>query len=80
MFEGVGGQDDRRTRIAGNSLTKRAGDESNELLKLEETEEKVFQMFFDARWINTWVIDYKDIVFGPSIGAGGFRQSLQLLL
>ena len=75
---GVGGHDDRRIRIAEKLLMKRDGNENNELFEelaeQEETEETVSQMFFDDRWRNTWAIDFKDIVFGPRIGAGGFGE------
>lgn len=42
--------------------------------EVAEPEESVSQMFFDRRWRETWDIDFRQIVFGPRIGAGGFGE------
>lgn len=39
-----------------------------------DPEESVSRMFFDPKWRETWDIDYRQIVFGPRIGAGGFGE------
>lgn len=74
---GVGGPDDRRLRIAEKLLMKRDGNENElfeELAEQPDPEETVSQMFFDRRWRDNWAIEYKEIVFGPRIGAGGFGE------
>lgn len=75
---GIGGHDDRRLRIAEQLLMKKDGTEAAELFEeLAEQpgpEETVSQMFFDRRWRENWAIEFKEIVFGPRIGAGGFGE------
>lgn len=34
----------------------------------------VSQVFFDRKWRETWATDFKSIIFGPRIGAGGFGE------
>ncbi|KAI0556673.1 Serine/threonine protein kinase [Gracilaria domingensis] len=87
LFEGAGAgsgiQNDPecRLRIAENLLMKRDGNENRELFEplaeQAEGEETVSQMFFDYRWRDSWAIDFKEIVFGPRIGAGGFGEKLE---
>ncbi|CDF40784.1 Serine/threonine protein kinase [Chondrus crispus] len=36
--------------------------------------EAVPQLFFDAAWRRDWAVDFREIVFGPRIGAGGFGE------
>eukprot|EP00737_Agarophyton_chilense_P000772 gb/GEZJ01000855.1/.p1 GENE.gb/GEZJ01000855.1/~~gb/GEZJ01000855.1/.p1 ORF type:complete len:861 (+),score=119.39 gb/GEZJ01000855.1/:511-3093(+) len=84
LFEGAGAgsgiQNDPecRLRIAENLLMKRDGNENRELFEplaeQAEGEETVSQMFFDYRWRDNWAIDFKEVVFGPRIGAGGFGE------
>lgn len=77
---GPGGpDDDRRVRIADRLLMQRQANENGELFdELDDNavdpEETVSQMFFDRRWRDTWAIEFRDIVFGPRIGAGGFGE------
>lgn len=75
---GIGGHDDNRLRIAEKLLMKKDGNDNaelfEELAEQPDPEETVSQMFFDAKWRETWAIDFKDIVFGPRIGAGGFGE------
>lgn len=80
LFEGAaagsGVNDDRRLRIAEKLLMKKVGTDElfEELAEQPDPEETVSQMFFDAKWRKNWAIDFKDIVFGPRIGAGGFGE------
>jgi len=37
-------------------------------------EETVSQIFFDKSWRDQWAVDFRSIVFGPRIGAGGFGE------
>lgn len=83
LFEGVGGEsvvgghDDRRLGIADKLLMKKDGNENelfDELAEQPEPEETVSKMFFDRKWRENWSIDFKEIVFGPRIGAGGFGE------
>lgn len=83
LFEGVGpgseigGDDGRRLRIAEKLLMKKDGNESElfeELAEQVDGEETVSKMFFDKKWRDNWAIDFKEIVFGPRIGAGGFGE------
>ncbi|PXF41155.1 Serine/threonine-protein kinase EDR1 [Gracilariopsis chorda] len=84
LFEGAGAgsgmrnDPECRLRIAENLLMKREGNENRELFEplaeQPEGEETVSQMFFDYRWRGSWAIDFKGIVFGPRIGAGGFGE------
>eukprot|EP00184_Porphyridium_aerugineum_P003147 CAMPEP_0184695860 /NCGR_PEP_ID=MMETSP0313-20130426/3354_1 /TAXON_ID=2792 /ORGANISM="Porphyridium aerugineum, Strain SAG 1380-2" /LENGTH=857 /DNA_ID=CAMNT_0027154387 /DNA_START=697 /DNA_END=3270 /DNA_ORIENTATION=+ len=39
-----------------------------------EEEETVSQIFFDKAWRDQWSVDYRAVVFGPRIGAGGFGE------
>eukprot|EP00186_Timspurckia_oligopyrenoides_P000043 CAMPEP_0182441574 /NCGR_PEP_ID=MMETSP1172-20130603/540_1 /TAXON_ID=708627 /ORGANISM="Timspurckia oligopyrenoides, Strain CCMP3278" /LENGTH=831 /DNA_ID=CAMNT_0024635935 /DNA_START=23 /DNA_END=2518 /DNA_ORIENTATION=+ len=39
-----------------------------------EPEETVSQIFFDKPWRDQWAVDFRSIVFGPRIGAGGFGE------
>lgn len=74
---GIEGHDDRRLKIAEKLLMKKDGNENDlfdELAEQPEPEETVSQMFFDRRWRENWAIDFKEIVFGPRIGAGGFGE------
>lgn len=74
---GIEGPDDRRLKIAEKLLMKKDGNENDlfdELAEQPEPEETVSQMFFDRRWRENWAIDFKEIVFGPRIGAGGFGE------
>lgn len=74
---GVGADDGRRLRIAEKLLMKKDGNENElfeELAEQVETEETVSKMFFDKKWRENWAIDFKEIVFGPRIGAGGFGE------
>lgn len=74
---GIGGHDDRRLRIAEKLLMKKDGNENElfeELAEQPDPEETVSQMFFDRKWRENWAIDFKEIVFGPRIGAGGFGE------
>jgi serine/threonine protein kinase len=41
---------------------------------MADEEQSVSQMFFDRRWRQAWDIDFRQIVFGPRIGAGGFGE------
>ena len=34
----------------------------------------VSHVFFDRKWRETWATDFKNIIFGPRIGAGGFGE------
>eukprot|EP00170_Pyropia_yezoensis_P005904 contig_24048_g5922 len=36
--------------------------------------ETVSQTFFDRTWRDQWAVDFKSLVFGPRIGAGGFGE------
>lgn len=84
LFEGAGaGSGDEhdpepRLRIAENLLMRREGHENRELFEplaeQPEGEETMSQMFFDFRWRNLWAIEFKEVVFGPRIGAGGFGE------
>uniref|UniRef100_A0A7S3A689 Protein kinase domain-containing protein n=2 Tax=Rhodosorus marinus TaxID=101924 RepID=A0A7S3A689_9RHOD len=29
---------------------------------------------FDDQWMNNWAVDFKSVIFGPKIGAGGFGE------
>eukprot|EP00179_Madagascaria_erythrocladioides_P025977 CAMPEP_0198327354 /NCGR_PEP_ID=MMETSP1450-20131203/14641_1 /TAXON_ID=753684 ORGANISM="Madagascaria erythrocladiodes, Strain CCMP3234" /NCGR_SAMPLE_ID=MMETSP1450 /ASSEMBLY_ACC=CAM_ASM_001115 /LENGTH=825 /DNA_ID=CAMNT_0044031395 /DNA_START=242 /DNA_END=2719 /DNA_ORIENTATION=+ len=64
--------------IADKLLMKKANAEPNQLFDptaaVEESEDAVSQMFFDKAWRETWAIDFRMIVFGPRIGAGGFGE------
>ena len=75
---GIGGHDDRRLRIAEKLLMKKDGNDNTELFEelaeQPDPEETVSQMFFDRKWRENWAIDFKEIVFGPRIGAGGFGE------
>lgn len=74
---GIEGPDDRRLKIAEKLLMKKDGNENDlfdELAEQPEPEETVSQMFFDRRWREHWAIEFKEIVFGPRIGAGGFGE------
>lgn len=75
---GIGGHDDHRLRIAEKLLMKKDGNENaelfEELAEQPDPEETVSQMFFDGKWRENWAIDFKKIVFGPRIGAGGFGE------
>lgn len=64
-------------RVAEKILMKKADNtEFFEEPVIDETEqeETVSNMFFDLRWRQTWNIDYRQIIFGPRIGAGGFGE------
>lgn len=87
LFEGAvagsgvaANREDRGLRLADKLLMKKASNENNELFEeLAEVggvdpEETVSQMFFDRRWRETWACEFKEIVFGPRIGAGGFGE------
>jgi len=39
-----------------------------------DPENAVSSMFFDQAWRDTWAIDFRSLVFGPRIGAGGFGE------
>lgn len=41
---------------------------------IEEADEEVSPLFFDATWCAQWSTDFSKIVFGPRIGAGGFGE------
>lgn len=74
---GITGHEDQRLRIAEKLLMKRAGNENElfeELAEQPDPEETVSQMFFDGKWRSVWAVDFKEIVFGPRIGAGGFGE------
>lgn len=75
----AGPDDDRRVRIADRLLMQREANDNGELFdEIEDVsvdpEETVSQMFFDRRWRDTWAIEFRDIIFGPRIGAGGFGE------
>lgn len=81
LFEGInagsGAGGGHHLRIAEKLLMKKNGTENElfeELAEQMEPEETVSQMFFDGKWRDNWAIDFKEIVFGPRIGAGGFGE------
>mmetsp|Transcript_5336 Transcript_5336/g.15943 ORF Transcript_5336/g.15943 Transcript_5336/m.15943 type:complete len:779 (-) Transcript_5336:1775-4111(-) len=62
-------------RLADALLMKREGmEQHNEIFDTTEQEENISQMFFDRQWRESWSIEFKSIVFGPRIGAGGFGE------
>lgn len=62
-------------RLADAILMKREGmEQHNEIFDTSEQEENISKMFFDKLWRDSWSIDFKSIVFGPRIGAGGFGE------
>lgn len=77
-----GTDDDRRVRLADRILERRERRRANDNGELfdefedgaVDPEETVSQMFFDRRWRDTWAIEFRDIIFGPRIGAGGFGE------
>ncbi|KAA8492913.1 Serine/threonine-protein kinase EDR1 [Porphyridium purpureum] len=45
-----------------------------EVHDMPQEEETVSQIFFDKAWRDQWAIDFRTLVFGPRIGAGGFGE------
>lgn len=50
------------------------GSQHNQLFDMADAEETVSQMFFDPQWRDVWSVDFRQLVFGPRIGAGGFGE------
>lgn len=65
-------------RLADTLLMKKDGMKQGELFSDTENEptpnETVSQTFFDRTWRDQWAVDFKSLVFGPRIGAGGFGE------
>ncbi|CDF33041.1 Serine/threonine protein kinase [Chondrus crispus] len=76
-INGITGHEEQQLRIAENLLMKKGGND-NELFEAlaeqPDPDETVSQMFFDAAWRRAWAVDFREIVFGPRIGAGGFGE------
>lgn len=69
-----------KLQLADRLLMHRDGNKTQkELLKDEEDEESVnsqdpAKVFFDGPWREQWEINYKSVILGPRIGAGGFGE------